>query len=135
MDNILDPKEWMKRAKGNLKLGRKDSYKDLEDITIEDLCFNLQQSAEKSIKSLLLLHNISFPKSHDIADLLKILRKNTTIEIPEDINNASELTPYAVLTRYPHWNKISDDDYNDALEISEKVYFWVKEQMDSSLNR
>ena len=130
MDNISDPEEWLKRAKGNLKLGRKDSYKNLEDVSIEDLCFNLQQSAEKAIKALLIHHDISFPKIHDISELLKLLKKNSTIEVPLDINRASELTPYAVLTRYPHWNKISENDYNEALEIAERVYNWILQQVE-----
>ena len=129
MDSVSNPKEWLKRAKANLKLGRMASYVDLEDIAIEDLCFNLQQSTEKALKALLVYYNIDFPKTHDIADLIKLLKKNTTIEISESIKRAAELTPYAVITRYLHWSAVVQEDYDEALEVAENVYDWVEEQI------
>lgn len=129
MDNVSNPKEWLRRAKANLKLGRADSYINLEDIAVEDLCFNLQQSTEKALKALLVYHNIDFPKTHDIADLIKLLKKNIRTEIPEIIKRAAELTPYAVITRYPHWTVVVQEDYDEALDLAENVYDWVEVQI------
>lgn len=39
---------------------------DKIDIDIEKIYFELQQSAEKLLKSILSKHAITFPKSHDI---------------------------------------------------------------------
>ena len=63
-------KEWLKRARSNLaqaKLGVVSS-----DILYEDLCFDTQQAVEKSLKSLCIIHNMAFPKTHDIAYLIDL---------------------------------------------------------------
>ncbi len=52
-----DPREWLNRASSNLAQAKADH----PDVYLEDLCFNAQQAAEKSIKALLLHHGIRFP--------------------------------------------------------------------------
>jgi len=123
-----NPSEWLCRAMSNLKRGDINTYKDLEGVYLEDLCFDLQQSAEKSLKALLVFHNIDFPKTHHIEELIDILADNG-INAPDEIKEAVILTPYAVKTRYPHWNKIPENKYKEAYEIATKVYNWVKEQI------
>ncbi len=61
-----DPREWLNRAHSNLVLAQTPG----EDIYLEDLCFNLQQAAEKAIKGLLIKHGVAFPYVHDIGELL-----------------------------------------------------------------
>jgi len=43
--------EWLKRAHSNLERARAEKIS--EDILFEDLCFDCQQTVEKSIKALL----------------------------------------------------------------------------------
>jgi HEPN domain-containing protein len=129
MDKTSEAKEWLRRAKANLKLGNENSYVDLEDVAIEDLCFNLQQCAEKALKALLVYHKVDFPKTHDIADLIKLLKKNALINIPESIKRAAELTTFAVITRYPHWTVVVQEDYDAAFDIAEEVFNWATTQI------
>ncbi|MBN2619383.1 MAG: HEPN domain-containing protein, partial [Spirochaetales bacterium] len=51
MDDSLDPKVWIKRAKGNLS--RAKMHKT-DDQFYEDYCFDCQQCAEKAIKGLII---------------------------------------------------------------------------------
>ena len=125
MDDLFTPQDWLNRAKSNLIIGK--AYNALEDIYLEDLCFELQQCVEKSIKALLIYCQIEFPKIHDLGKLLNLIRKNTTIEIPNSIKHSSELTKYATKTRYPTWNKLSLEEYNEAVKIAEETYNWVKD--------
>ena len=96
---MVEALDWLKRAKGNLVYGKIITNDDLltfgEDLFLEDPCFELQQCVEKSIKAILIFHNIKFPKSHVIAELFYLLESNSLI-VPDNIRKAAELTQYAV---------------------------------------
>ena len=130
MDNITS-KDWLDRAYSNLLKGKKSSYSLFKDIFLEDLCFDLQQSVEKSLKALLIYYNVDFPKTHDIAVLLKLIKSSINIDIPQEVYQASYLTMYAVITRYPNWNKVSENDYLEAAKLADVVYHWAKEIINS----
>ncbi len=84
-------------------------YKDNVEIDIEKIYFELQQSAEKALKSLLSRHGIKFPKSHDIEQLIRICEENS-IPLIHNIEKLIELSDYAVEGRY----SIISDDLNDS---------------------
>ena len=63
-----------------------------ESVLLETLCFHAQQSAEKAIKAALVLHNVPFPKTHNISTLLDLL--------PPDIPRDAALGEVALLTEY-----------------------------------
>lgn len=122
-------KEWLKRAKNNLYRGQDSSYLDYKEISLEDLCFDLQQCVEKSFKALLISNDIDFPKTHSISNLIELLQKEGIV-VPEELLTSTELTIYAVETRYPmHYQEpVTKKEHAEALEIAQKVYEWVEEQ-------
>jgi HEPN domain-containing protein len=128
MDNFSNAKEWLINAKGHLLRGEDSSYKDLRDIPIELLCFDLQQCVEKSLKAVLVQHKIKFSRSHDITYLIDLLISNN-INPPESVvNEAPILTQYASETRYPgDWEPIADKEYKEAVKIATDVYDWAQE--------
>jgi HEPN domain-containing protein len=63
-------------------------------------CFHAQQAAEKYIKAFLTWHQIEFPKTHDIEQLL-YLAETADQHTISNLKNAVELTPYGVDLRYP----------------------------------
>jgi HEPN domain-containing protein len=79
------------------------------EIDIEKIYFELQQSAEKLLKSILCRKNIQFPKTHDIERLIEICQISNIILV-EDIDTLIELSDYAVDGRY----SIIHDDINEA---------------------
>ncbi|OGI01519.1 MAG: hypothetical protein A2Y25_03375 [Candidatus Melainabacteria bacterium GWF2_37_15] len=122
-----DPLKWLEVAKSNLKRGEDNSYLDLTDIRLEELCFDLQQCAEKSLKAILIKNKIQFPKTHNIVELLVLIKKKLKITIPDDIKEAAILTDYAVTTRYPcDYNPVSEKEYEEAVKIARRVYMWAK---------
>ena len=127
---MRDPKtaeEWFRRAKSNLA---KAKIEPSDEILYEDLCFDIQQAAEKALKSLCVDEEIIFPKTHDIAFLLDLL-ENNGVSIPEKIQPARMLTEYAVETRYPgYYEPVEKKEYEDMLSIAEKVVEWVGEELD-----
>ena len=117
------PAEWLRRAKSNLALAK---HSKPEDTLWEDMCFNTQQAVEKAIKAVFLYRCILFPFTHDIRDLLSILDKNGT-SIPSDVKNASDLTIYAVDTRYPgEFEPVTEAEHRQAVAAAEKVVAWAE---------
>ncbi|MFH0702130.1 MAG: HEPN domain-containing protein [bacterium] len=130
MDDLFTPNDWLKRAKSNLNRGKESDNLEEREIFIEDLCFDLQQSVEKALKAVLIKYEINFPRTHDISELIKLIKLRTTIEIPDIIKNSADLTKYAVKTRYPNWNKISEEAYKEAVNLAENVYKWASQQIE-----
>jgi HEPN domain-containing protein len=92
---------------------------DKIDIDIEKIYFELQQSAEKLLKSILSKHAIIFPKSHDIEQIIDLCKQHG-IELVESAEMLIELSDYAVEGRY----SIIHDDLNESekyIEIIEKL--------------
>ena len=70
------------------------------------IAFNSQQAAEKYLKAFLTWHQVEFPKTHDIAELLGLV---ATVDpaLADGLAEAESLTPFAVKMRYPHPAKAS----------------------------
>jgi len=82
---------------------------DKIEIDIEKIYFELQQSAEKLLKSILCKNDIQFPKTHDIERLIELCEINNIVLVA-DVDTLIELSDYAVDGRY----SIIHDDINEA---------------------
>ena len=119
---------WLKRARSNLE--RAKIGKVSQGILYEDLCFDAQQAVEKSLKAILIKLNQSFPKTHSIGILLKLIEE-AGVEIPQNINQAKLLTTYAVDARYPgDYEPVNKEEYKEALKIAEDVFKWLDNIID-----
>jgi HEPN domain-containing protein len=79
----------------------------------------------------LIERSIEFPYVHDIGELFTLLEK-TGQKIPEIIKQADRLTRFAVFTRYPGIaHPISEDEYEEAIEIAQEVIRWVQERLET----
>lgn len=120
-----DPREWMNRARSNLRR----AHDRTPGTYLEDLCFDAQQAAEKAIKAVLLGRAIDFPFVHDLAELTGILEADG-LEIPEVVRRAARLTQYATSTRYPGLDEpVTDSDYEEAVELAEAVVHWAEDSL------
>ena len=123
MKNREIVEDWLTRARSNLYRARVGKVSD--EILFEDLCFDCQQTVEKSLKGLLIAFDQEVPRTHIIGSLLRLLEK-TGVTIPESIFLSSDLTEYAVHTRYPGiYEPITEEEFVNALDIAEQVYSWV----------
>ncbi len=123
MDKTPIHQKWLKRAKSNLVRAKQPKP---EEVYYEDLCYDAQQSVEKSFKAVLCFHNIKFRLVHDIGELIYTLDAND-VKVPEEIKDASKLTNYAVETRYPSpYEPVTEDEFNEAINLAEKVYNWAE---------
>ncbi|GHT99008.1 DNA-binding protein [Spirochaetia bacterium] len=115
-------------------IGRAKSSYDLATVSItpnmyyEDLCFQIQQSAEKALKGLLIYYGVEPDFTHNIGILLEELEKLT--DIPSNIKEASELTMYAVQTRYPgEYDEITKEEYKKAVKIAKNCIEWTENKI------
>jgi HEPN domain-containing protein len=127
MKNLDKANKWLQRAKSNMACTKSGRVSPRH--TFEDLCYDAQQAVEKAFKSVCIIHEIVFPKTHNIAYLIELLEKGG-VEIPENLQNAKILTGYAVETRYPgDYEPVDEDGLKKAIEIAKKVLKWVKKEM------
>ncbi|MBI1900422.1 MAG: HEPN domain-containing protein [Planctomycetia bacterium] len=120
-----DPRQWLNRARSNLALAKADAVA----VFVEDLCFEAQQAAEKAVKAVFIHRGATFPFIHDLEDLLKRLQRSG-VRIPKYVWQADELTPFAVVTRYPGLGgPIGKRQYRRAVRIAESVLRWAERQI------
>lgn len=114
--------DWLRHASSDLAIAVQSRT---EGVLIEALCFHAQQSAEKAIKAVLVNSNVEFPYTHNIARLITIVQESG-IAWPDKLNDAVELTEYAVQTRYPGVRiEVTEEDYQKALWIAKAVLNWA----------
>jgi len=63
-------------------------------------CFHAQQVAEKHLKAFLTFHQVEFPKTHSIGELLDLAARIAP-ELAANLRDAVALTPYGVELSYP----------------------------------
>jgi len=116
---------WINRAKSNYELSK---AKINNIICFEDLCYQAQQAAEKSLKGLLIYFGVEPEFTHNINKLLSELEKYT--EIPDNIKETIKLTNYAVQTRYPaEYEEITKEEYENSLKITKNCLDWVENKI------
>lgn len=121
------PSDWLRHARSDLALARTDPEGDILPAT---LCFHAQQAAEKSIKAVLIQAGLAIPRTHNIRTLLDLLPAN--VRPPANADEASTLTAYAVMTRYPiETEPIDIEELTEALETADTVLSWAAALIES----
>ena len=93
---------------------------------LEDLCFEAQQAAAKAVKAVLISRDIEYPYVHDLARLLSML-EDAGESVPCVVRKAEELTPYALITRYPGPARpVTTPEYLAAVGTAEAVVGWAE---------
>src|SRR5262249_54696313 len=106
--------EWVEKAEADFATAQRELVVT-NHPNYDAVCFHAQQCAEKYLKALLQESNLSFPRTHDLADLLQLV---LTIEpalapMQSDLNT---LSAFAVEYRYPG----ESSDLVEAKEAIEK---------------
>jgi HEPN domain-containing protein len=116
-------KDWLRRAKGKLALARLPLP---PGGFLEDLCFCAQQASELAIKAVYQQHSWRFAYVHDLHWLLNGLRQSG-LNIPQDVQEADQLSGYAAQTRYPGlYAPVTQSQYEEAVRIADTVINWAE---------
>jgi HEPN domain-containing protein len=115
------PSEWMRHARSDLAIAKVERP---ADALLETLCFHAQQAAEKATKAVLLHLGIEVPRTHSIRALLDRLPED--LQLPAMVDEAAELTEYAVEARYPGATEsVTDEEHARAIELAQAVVDWA----------
>lgn len=91
-------------ARALLNKARDDNYV-LNTLVVDTaapdwiLGFHAQQAVEKALKAVLTREGIEFPRTHNLAMLMELLRRQS-LELPPDGDELGRLTPFGVTMRY-----------------------------------
>ena len=122
--------DWLRYARADLAISRMTPD---GDVMIELLCFHAQQSAEKSIKAVLVSAGVAFERTHSLNALLATLPAQ--VIVPAVISQAVYLNDYAVGFRYPSEREPTDlEELEDAIATAQAVYTWAENQVRGMLS-
>jgi len=80
--------------------------------------FACQQAVEKYCKGVLLAQGTTFPRIHDLPELLDKLKPVATFSADE-LDDADTLADYAVETRYPPQTRVTLAETQEAIRIAQ----------------
>ena len=88
---------------------------------LEAIGFNAQQSAGKYLKAFLVRHQLAFPKTHNLSELLRLVA-GVDPWLAGSLREIIALNPYGVEVRYPgDFPEISADAAKAAFALAAKV--------------
>lgn len=107
-----------------------DKVVDDEDISSEIVGFHAQQAIEKLLKALLIAKVIPFRRTHDLGELIDLCSEHG-IEVPDELYDIDDLTPFAVEYRYDVFTSPNKELFSrsEALERVKAVHSWVLSQI------
>ena len=110
--------EWIAKAEGDFATAQRE-LSATDHPNYDAVCFHAQPRAEKHLKAFLQEANISFPRTHDLADLLSLALsiEPTWTSMTADLNT---LSAFAVEYRYPG-DSADLDEATEALQICKNV--------------
>ncbi len=96
----------------------------------EIIGFHAQQASEKLLKALLMAKNIPYRRTHDLRELIDLIRDND-IEFPESLMEIRTLSPFAVEFRYDYIPLEEEEEFNrqKALEMVQQLRKWVEDTL------
>jgi len=112
-----------------------DTLQERRSEYAEAVAFHSQQAVEKFIKTLLVRHQIEFPKTHDIP-LLRGLLAKADAGLAAQLTFADWLTPFGVDVRYPSQTRELPDDVGErALSAARQVRESVMAALETYLSQ
>jgi len=115
----IDPvQEWLALASQDEQSAR--FLMDMQPLPLEVICFHCQQAAEKLLKALIAKNMLPIPRTHDLLQLLDIIRTVHPAFI--DLEPAMyDLNDFSVIVRYPAHIPLEASDTMNALKAVETI--------------
>lgn len=92
------------------------------------LGFHAQQAVEKALKAVLSLHRVEYPRTHNLAMLLELLRR-AAIAAPPDGDELARLIPFGVIARYEAALGAAEIELDRqwAVDVAQHTTQWAEE--------
>ena len=112
-------RQWLLKAEEDLNAAK--SLLSHGKTFLSTVCFHSQQAAEKYLKAFLTRHQVEFPKTHDIGELLDLIDPIDG-SLSDSLRDTVALTDYGVGVRYPSDSpSVTVSDAQQAVQLAEKV--------------
>ncbi|MBM4271882.1 MAG: HEPN domain-containing protein [Deltaproteobacteria bacterium] len=116
---VKNVRQWLTFADEDLNLA-KHGLTLTTGIPYRLIAYHAQQCVEKHLKAYLVFRGIDFPYTHNISLLLELCAESA--DWTADIQDAEELSPYAVTARYPGEDEeVTSEEASRAIEIADDV--------------
>jgi HEPN domain-containing protein len=115
--------EWQYFAQ--MDLGSAEFLMQMQPLPTEIICYHCQQSAEKALKSILVLNSVFPPKIHDLREL-KELCAPYIIEAGIIEEACKSLNKYSVRPRYPKEIDINEAQLSQAIVDAKTIFEYTK---------
>jgi len=126
-NNLKLAKEWFKIGKEELGFA-KAAFEDLNAF-YPQICFQCQQAVEKYLKGFLIYHQKTFPKIHDLVELIKICSKINK-KFLKFSKKAAVLSQYYLTSRYPiEYPPAKKKEAKEALKIANKIIDFINKTL------
>ena len=111
--------EWTQKADADFNLA--DHLRAEGVLFPNAIAFHCQQAAEKYLKAFLVSHQVPFPKTHDLEEILDLVETVDT-SLAGSLRDVIVLTPYGIELRYPGDRPdATPDTAREAVELARKV--------------
>jgi HEPN domain-containing protein len=111
--------DWLDKANADMALA--EHLLSDETAFPNAIAFHCQQAAEKYLKALLTWWGTEFPKTHELARLIKLVETHDT-ELAASMFNVTVLTPYGVELRYPGDRpNATQDEAHEAVKLARQM--------------
>jgi len=122
-ERILETQRWIKYASEDLHAAQ--IIISEPTIAHRHVCWLAQQSAEKSIKAVLIFLQIDFHRIHDLDALRNLIPDDWSVKAR--FPDLAILTEWAVEARYPgNWQEANESDARFAIKQAEEILDTVK---------
>ena len=116
--------EWFEIGENEFKFA-KASFEEL-DAFYPQICFQFQQSAEKYLKGFLIYYGKTFPKIHDLTQLIKLCAKIDE-EFLRFLDKTDILSQHYLTSRYPiEYPPAKKYEAEESFKIAEEIIDFVK---------
>ncbi len=88
---------------------------------LDTVCFHAQQAVEKSLKALLALDDVEYPRRHDLGELVALVKLRVP-EIGTMEDGIISLAPYSVAARYDEAFAPETAEAQAALDTAGQVH-------------
>jgi HEPN domain-containing protein len=123
---LENARQWLAYADEDMDLAQ-HAHSHMAGAPSRLVAYHAQQCAEKCLKAYLVCLGVDFPYTHNIARLLELC---IDTDWCISLQDAEELTPFAIAARYPGLDEqVSEDDASRAIEIAERVRDAVHERL------
>lgn len=119
-------RQWVEHAEEDIRLA-KHGFKLASAAPYKLISFHAQQCAEKYLKAFLVFKKVEIPYTHNISLLLELCEPFA--DWLRTLDNAKQLTFYAVTARYPGKEKVSKKEALEAVEAAGLVKKTVRKRL------